>query len=79
MDMQRVQYRWPVGMPLCKNMGRGLWEIRTDLPGGKIARVFMCFYDGALYALHAMIKKTQATPKADLDLALKRKKEVEHG
>jgi antitoxin HicB len=32
-DLLRSQWRWPVGMPLCRPMGRGLWEVRTDLPG----------------------------------------------
>jgi len=32
-DLLRAQWRWPVGMPLCRPMGRGLWEVRTDLPG----------------------------------------------
>jgi antitoxin HicB len=30
-DLMRAQWRWPVGMPLCRPMGKGLWEIRTDL------------------------------------------------
>ena len=38
-DLMRVQFRWPVGMPLCRPMGDGLWEIRTHLPSGRIARV----------------------------------------
>ena len=46
MDLQRVQYRWPVGMPLCRNLGDGLWEIRTPLPSKTIARVVVCFCDG---------------------------------
>lgn len=79
LDLQRVQYRWPVGMPLCRAMGDGLWEVRTTLPNKTIARVFICFHDGALYALHSIIKKTQATPDADLKIARKRKKEVENG
>lgn len=79
LDLQRVQYRWPVGMPLCRAMGDGLWEVRTSLPNKTIARVFVCFHDGALYALHAFVKKTQTTPEADLKIARKRKKEVENG
>ncbi|MBZ5729478.1 MAG: type II toxin-antitoxin system RelE/ParE family toxin [Acidobacteriia bacterium] len=31
-DFLRAQWRWPAGMPLCRPMGGGLWEIRTDLP-----------------------------------------------
>ena len=42
-DLERVQYRWPVGMPLCRSLGRGLWEVRTALPSCAIARVLFCF------------------------------------
>jgi phage-related protein len=79
LDLQRVQYRWPVGMPLCRAMKNGLWEVRTSLPSGTISRVMICFHEGRLYALHGFIKKTQATPDTDLKLAQKRKKEVENG
>ena len=78
-DLQRVQYRWPVGMPLVRPMGKGLFEVRTNLPDGTIARVFFCFRDGAIYALHGFTKKTQVTPTTDLKLAQQRKTEVEHG
>src|SRR5664280_1087316 len=30
-DLLKAQWRWPVGMPLCRPMGSGLWEIRTCL------------------------------------------------
>lgn len=79
LDLQRVQFRWPVGMPLCRPMGNGLWEVRTSLPNGTISRVMICFHKGKLYALHGFIKKTQKTPDDDLKLALKRKKEIENG
>jgi hypothetical protein len=35
----RVQYRLPVGMPLCRPLGDGLWEVRSDLASNRIARV----------------------------------------
>ncbi len=38
-DVIRVQYRQPVGMPLCCPMGDGLWEVRSNLPSGRIAPV----------------------------------------
>jgi phage-related protein len=78
-DLHRVQYRWPVGMPLCRAMGNGLWEVRTSLPSGTIARVFICHHDGLLFALHGFIKKTQKTPEGEMQIALRRKKAVEHG
>jgi hypothetical protein len=47
-DLMRVQYRWPIGMPLCRPMGEGLWEVRSDLSGNRIARVLFCFREGFL-------------------------------
>ena len=76
-DLLRAQWRWPVGMPLCRPMGKGLWEVRTDLPGNRPSRVLICFYRGCLVALHGFIKKTRATPEDDLALARKRQKELE--
>ncbi len=76
-DLMRVQFRWPVGMPLCRPLGDGLWEVRSDLSSNRIARVFFCFAEGQLVALHGIIKKTQKTPQADLDLAHKRKREFQ--
>lgn len=76
-DLMQIQYGWPIGMPLCRSLGGGLWEVRSDLTKNKIARVLFCFYEGELVALHGFIKKTQKTPKPDLTLATKRKKEYE--
>lgn len=79
LDLMRVQYRWPIGMPLVRPMGKGLHEVRTSLADGTIARVMFCFEAGELYALHGFIKKAQKTPPQDLDLARKRQKEIENG
>jgi len=76
-DLLRAQWRWPVGMPLCRPMGNGLWEVRTGLPTKRTARVLLCLYREHLVALHGFIKKTRATPDEDLALARKRKKELE--
>jgi phage-related protein len=76
-DLLRAQWRWPIGMPLCRPMGNGLWEIRTDLPTKRTARVLICFYREHLVALHGFIKKTRAAPDDDLMLARKRKRELE--
>ena len=73
----RVQYRWPVGMPLCRPLGEGLWEVRSALPGKTIARTMFCVEGGRIVVLHGFIKKSQRTPEPDLVLARKRKKEFE--
>src|SRR5215475_6118637 len=59
LDLMRVQYRWPVGMPLCRAMGDGLWEIRSSLPSNRIARVLFSVRQGRVLVLHGFIKKTQ--------------------
>jgi phage-related protein len=76
-DLMRVQYRWPVGMPLCRPMGEGLWEVRSDLPSNRIARVLFSVQRGKIVILHGFIKKTRKTPDEDLALARKRKREFE--
>ena len=76
-DLLRAQWRWPVGMPLCRPLGNGLWEIRTDLPTKRTARVLICLYRGHLVALHGFIKKTRTTPEDDLALARRRQRELE--
>jgi phage-related protein len=75
LDLMRVQFGWPVGVPLCRSLGKGIWEVRSNISDGRIARVLFCFAEGELIALHGFIKKTQKTPAQDTDLALKRKKE----
>jgi len=45
----------------------------------RIARVLFCIHQGQMVLLHGFIKKTQQTPESDLDLAVKRQKEVEGG
>ncbi len=77
MDLMRAQWRWPVGMPLCRPLGGGLWEVRTDLPTRRTARVLLCLHNGQLVALHGFIKKTRTTPADDLALARKRQKELQ--
>jgi phage-related protein len=76
-DLMRGQYRWPVGMPLCRPMGDGLWEVRSELPGNRIARVLFGVREGKLLVLHGFIKKSRKTPNEDLALARKRRREFE--
>jgi phage-related protein len=74
-DLMRLQFRWPVGMPLCRSLGDELWEVRSNLASNRIARVLFCFVEGRLLALHGFIKKTQKTPATELELARKRMSE----
>lgn len=76
-DLKTVQLGFPMGLPLCRSLGSGLWEVRSSLTGNREARMFF-FHDKtakALVVVHGFIKKSQKTPRADLDLASRRMKE----
>jgi phage-related protein len=75
-DLAVVQFGWPVGMPLCRSLGGGLWEIRSMLPSQRIARMLFFFHEGRIGVVHGFVKKTQKTPPEDLALARKRMKEM---
>jgi phage-related protein len=75
-DLMRVQFRWPVGMPLCRPLGAGLWEVRTKLSNNRIARVLFFVGDERIGVVHGFIKKTRKTPMDAIALADKRMKEM---
>ena len=75
-DILAVQKGWPLGLPLCRPLGEGLWEVRSTLPSRRIARVIFAFDAGAIVLLNGFIKKTQKTPADELALARKRLKEL---
>lgn len=75
-DLKRVQEQWPVGMPVCRALGKGLWEVRSSLSGNRIVRILFCFHGGYAVVLHGFIKKTKTTPASDMELARKRMKDV---
>ncbi|MEJ2743893.1 MAG: type II toxin-antitoxin system RelE/ParE family toxin [Gammaproteobacteria bacterium] len=78
-DIKTVEFGWPVGMPVCRPMtGRkGLWEVRSDISAGRIARILFFTHKQKMVLLHGLVKKDQKTPDSDLNLAMKRKKEYE--
>jgi len=78
-DIATVEFGWPVGMPTCRalTLRRGLWEVRSTLTQNRIARVLFFVYQGQMVLLHGFIKKSQQTPVKELDLAVRRQKEVE--
>ena len=75
-DIRVAEFGWPVGMPLCRAIKghKGLWEIRVNLSGGRIARVFFCAHEEYMILLHGFIKKSQKTPAHELAVAVKRMK-----
>jgi phage-related protein len=73
-DIKDVEFSWPIGIPLVRPFGRGLWEVRSSLPRGRIARVLFCIEDDCMVLLHGFFKKTAKTPVGDIELARRRMK-----
>ena len=69
-DIKTVEFGWPIGMPVCRPLGSGIYEVRTTLTGNRIARL-LCYVDNKnrMVLLHGFIKKTRKTPPEDLELA----------
>lgn len=73
-DIKDVEFSWPIGMPSVRSLGRGLWEVRSLLTHGRIARVIFCVEQECMVLLHGFVKKTQKTPQRDIELARRRRK-----
>jgi phage-related protein len=79
-DIKTVEFGWPIGMPVCRPLGDGIYEVRTSLAQNRIAR--MLFYidkKSRMVLLHGFIKKTQKTPGEDLELARSNKNKHQRG
>src|SRR5580700_3047813 len=75
-DLATIQVGWPIGMPLCRSLGAGLWEVRSRLSGNRIARLVFFVAKDRVGVVHGFIKKTQKTPAAEIDIAQARMKEM---
>ncbi len=71
-----VEMSWPIGYPKVRKLDADLWEERTDISDKRICRVLFTICGKKMLLLHGFIKKSQKTPKDDLDLGTKRKKLV---
>jgi len=74
-DIKYTQYSWPWKMPLIKPLGGGLMEIRIKLKDKQV-RIFFILHDSIIVLLHGFIKKTQKTPNNEIEIALKRAKQI---
>lgn len=72
-DIKTVQFGWPLGMPLVDHLEGDIWEVRIKLDN-RIARVLFVIDKQTMILLHGFIKKSQKTPKPELDLAKQRLK-----
>ena len=75
-NIKTVEYGWPIGMPVSKPLGNNLYEVRSHISSKRIARVIFIIMGNYMILLNGFIKKTQKTPINEINLALKRVKEM---
>jgi len=74
-----VKYGPSLKMPYAKPMGNGLWEIRAKGREGIGRAFYVAIHQEEILILHSFIKKTQQTPKHELEIAIRRLKEAQNG
>lgn len=77
--LARLDAGQSLAMPLSRPMsiiGNGVHELRLKDRSGAYRFFYVLPGAGVVYVLHAFQKKTQATPKSNIDLAWKRLKEL---
>ncbi|MDR2000027.1 MAG: type II toxin-antitoxin system RelE/ParE family toxin [Zoogloeaceae bacterium] len=72
-ELMAVQYgREPSDFKSMPEVGAGTYEIRYRDVNGAFRVIYVAKFADAVYVLHAFQKKTQKTPKPDIDLASNR-------
>lgn len=74
-DLRTVQIGWPLGMPLCRSLGDGLYEVRSSITGNRITRLVFFQHGSRLVIVEGFIKKSRTTPADILKLAKRRRSE----
>lgn len=59
-----------------RTVGPGVREIRVRDMTGAFRAIYLATLPDAVYVLHAFMKKTQATPQRDIDIAALRLKQL---
>ena len=72
-DIMAVEMSWPIGYPTVRKLDTDLWEVRSSISDKRICRVLFTVSGKRMILLHAFVKKTQKTPKDDMELGKKRK------
>lgn len=78
MDIATVEFGWPIGMPICRPVGRGIFEVRSTIRSGKVeARTYFAAEDGQMLLLHGADGKDRQ--QDDVELAMARFRDHRHG
>ncbi|MGA2252070.1 type II toxin-antitoxin system RelE/ParE family toxin [Terracidiphilus sp.] len=66
-----------LGAPYVKHLEGKLWELRLKGRDGIARALYVTATGKRLIVLRAFVKKTQKTPRAEIELALQRAKEIQ--
>lgn len=73
-DIAKVEFGWPVGMPVCRHLREGLAEVRSSIKDGKVeARTYFSVVEGRMILLHGHAGKS--TQQHEIAVALRRWKD----
>jgi phage-related protein len=75
-DLRKLQFGWPLGMPLVRKLANRIWEVRSTLGTRREARLLFTATEERIVVLTGFIKKTQKTPPGEINLAQRRLKEL---
>ena len=78
-DLRTVQIGFPIGMPVCRPLGDGLYEVRSSLPTRREARLIFFQDADDLVVVAGFIKKSRATPASEIEAARKRRRDYLKG
>lgn len=68
-----------VGMPHVRPLEQKLWEMRMKGRDGIARAIYFVATGRRLVVVRVFVKKSQKTPRREIDLALRRMKEVQDG
>jgi len=61
--------------PHTEHIGEGVFELRFKGKEGQIRVLFFFFYGKRIIFTHGFVKRTQKTPRKEIEIALKRRKD----
>ena len=68
-----------LGMPYVRHLQDKLWEIRGKGKTGIARALYVAVVGRRVIILRVFVKKSQKTPPGEINLALSRMKEIDHG
>ena len=66
-----------IGSPYVKHLEGKLWEMRLTGRDGIARALYVTALERRIVVLRAFVKKTQKTPRSEIELALRRAKEIQ--